>query len=492
MSLARLRSPALIGALVAVGIALRVWVIDSRLGAFNADEAYAGLQSIAVLRDGRFPVVIDGQSYTATVEAYLLSPILVLAGGSIAALKWLYAAIWGAAACVTFGAARALADRRTAVLSAAFVWLAPGALLVLSTTAYMGYAVGLTVVVGTVWAASTLADRPAAHTHASAIVGFLAGLAFYVHPMFAAVAIPIVAPAAFVHRRDWRRWWLPAVGGAIFANVPFLLWNAVNGWPSLTRQGYPPGSYIDRLKGFFTELLPRAFGLRKFDGGWVFATPLSVLLYLTILAAVVVGCVIIVRTSERPSRWIVPVGLLCLPLMALLPHLVYVDDGRYAIIPFPLIAIALGVAGTRLIASIKRQRAALALAGLAAAWVMVTTLPFLDRQHTALDDDPNAWQERVITRLEELGINRLAGTFWFVLPIEYRSDRAIRVAIAGNPYVIRFPDSQRLVQATPPDEVAFLFPPGEHDPGWFYLPVDAYEREDLGGMILYIPLAARA
>jgi len=56
---------------------LRDIVIGSVFGELNADEAYAGLQSMGVLRDGRLPVVIDGSAYSATIEAYLFSPIVM-------------------------------------------------------------------------------------------------------------------------------------------------------------------------------------------------------------------------------------------------------------------------------------------------------------------------------------------------------------------------------------------------------------------------------
>ena len=491
MSKSKLQLAAFAVGLLAVGVALRAWIISSSLGAFNADEAFAGLQSISVLRDRHLPVVINGQSYTAALDAILFSPVVTSTGGSIAILKWLFVGMWAAAAVATFGAARRLRDRRTAALAAAFVWLAPGALLVLSTNAYMGYAIGMAVVACTVWATGVVADQEVATVRQSAVLGFLAGLAFYIHPMFATVVGPVVAVAAFAHRRDWRRWWLPASAAAIAANLPFLAWNAINNWPSLKSQYYPPGSYTDRFTGFFSELLPRGFGLRKFDGTWVFGKPISLLLYTALLAGVVVGCVALVNAHRRPSRWIVPAGLLvCLPLMALLPHTVFVTDGRYAIVPFPLMAIALGAAGTSFMSSWNRRRATLAVASIAVLWVALTALPFLDRQNTAVSDNPNAWQDRVITRLNELGIDRLAGYYWFVLPIEYRSDRAIRTAIAGNPYVIRFPDSQRMVQNTSPEEVAFLFPPGQQDPNWFYMTADSYRQEDLDGMILYVPLTA--
>ena len=157
--------------------------------------------------------------------------------------------------------------------------------------------------------------------------------------------------------------------------------------------------------------------------------------------------------------------------------------------PFPLMAIALGAAGSSLLKSWSRQRATLALAGMVVLWVALTTLPFLDGQNVTLADNPNAWQERVIARLHELDIDHLAGYYWFVLPIEYRTDQQIRTAIAGNPYVIRFPESQRMVETARPETVAFLFPPGEQDPSWFYMSLDNYRQEDFGGMILYVPFA---
>jgi hypothetical protein len=485
---ATVRTGALAVGVLITGLVLRWLLIRSVFGSLNSDEAYSGLQSIGVLRDGRLPVVIDGNVYSATIEAYLFSPVLSFAGGSAAVLKWLFIGMWAAAAATTFGATRQLLNRRAAAAAGALVWLAPGALLVLSTRAYMCYALGLAVVAGTVWATTVVADQQTPTPRASAVAGFLAGLAFYVHPMLVAVVGPVIAVAALVHRRDWRRWWLPSVAGAILANLAFLAWNAVNGWPSLTGPGYQIEGAQDRFRGFIARLLPRALGLRTFDGRWVLGRPFGLLLYAAIAVAVVVGCIELLRNG-RPSRWIVPVGLICcLPLMALLPNLAYVDDGRYGIIPFPLIAIALGAATSRALRNWSMRRAVAILGATLALWVGVTSVAFLHRQHGLESARPNAWQERTIARLHELGIDRVAGNYWLVLPLEYRSDRSIRTAVAG-PYPVRFPESQRLVQSAPPEEVAFVFTPGELDPSLFYLPIDSYRREDLGDIILYVPLA---
>jgi hypothetical protein len=309
--------------------------------------------------------------------------------------------------------------------------------------------------------------------------------------MFGTVAMPMVAVAALVHLRDWRRWWLPAVGAALAANAAFLAWNVMNGWPSLHTTLPFHSTYFERLKGFGTGLLPRAFGLRSFSGEWVLGRSLGLAIYALILGGVIAGCVVIVRAGTRPSRWVVPVGIVCgFPLMALLTPLVFVADGRYAIIVLPLLAVALGAALSALWKAVTARQFAGGLLAIATVWVAVTTVPFLRHEDVFVRADPNAWQDRVIDRLESVGITRLAGNYNLVLPIEYRSDQSIRVAIAGNPYVIRFPTSQRIVQGTPAEEVAFLFPPGDQDPGWFYLPLDEYRVEDLGGIILYLPPAA--
>jgi len=486
-----LRRCFVVAIVVVAGLVLRVQILDGSMGALFADEAYTGLQSVGVIRDGRFPIVIDGNVYSAALEAYLFSPILVFAGGSIAVLKWLFVGVWALAAAAAFGAGRRLMNNRVGAVAATLVWLAPGALLVLSTRAYMGYSLGLAVTAGVLWAAAVVADGDVASPRSSACLGFLAGLAFYLHPMFGAAAAPLVAVAAVVHFRDWRRWWVPAVGAAFAANAAFLGWNAINGWPSLHSSLPFEGTYVERLKGFATGLLPRAFGLRTFPGEWVFGRSLGLAAYALLLGGAIAGCISIVRASARPSRWLLPVALAgSFPLMALLTPLIFVADGRYAIIVFPLFAIAWGAAASALFSAMSARLFAVGLVGVGALWVAGTIVPFVDQQQGFESADPNAWQQRVLDRLDEVGISRVAGNYNLVLPIEYRSDQSIRVAIAGNPYTIRFPTSQRIVGATPAREVAFLFPPGDLDPGWFYLPLADYRVEDLGGIILYLPPAA--
>jgi hypothetical protein len=477
--------------LVAIaGLGLRWWVLGSTLGFLNADEAYAGLQAMGVL-DGRFPVVIDGNVYTAVLECYLFAPLVTWMGGSAVGLKLLFVGVWALAAAVTAGAARRLAGGVAGAVAGAVVWLAPGALMVVSTRAYVGYALGMGIVAATVWAAAVVADRRSADVVSSAVAGGLAGLGAYVHPMYVTVLLPVIGVAAVVHWRDLRRWWLPALTAAVAVNVPFLAWNALNGWPSLTEQDYPPGTWADRLWGFVEGLGPRVVGARATSGDWIYGRSLGLIVYGLVVAGVVAGCVVLVRSGRAPSRWIVPLSLaVSLPAMALLPNLEFVADGRYGVIPFPFLAIALGAVASVAVRSIRGwARSGLVVGGLAV-WVAVTVVPFLGHEGGTDRVDANAGVRRIVERLEEVGIDRLAGSYWWVLPIEYASDREIRTAVAGHPFVVRFPESQRLVEQSPADEVAFVFDPGSELTALLRLPAEDYRRERAGGAILYLPPSA--
>ena len=83
----RVRGTAIGGALVLlVGLWARWRVLGSVQGTLNADEAYTGLQAMAI-RDGDLPVVIRGAAYTGVVDAYVLAPIHAALGAHPVMLK---------------------------------------------------------------------------------------------------------------------------------------------------------------------------------------------------------------------------------------------------------------------------------------------------------------------------------------------------------------------------------------------------------------------
>lgn len=479
----------------AVGLVMRAWVLQTPLGVLNADEAYVGLEAYEVLH-GRMPVVISGLNYTAIFEAYLFAPFVAVFGYHVVPLKLLFTAIWAGAALVTAALTRRVLDRRAGWVAGALVWLAPGALLVVSTRAYPAYALGVLVSALAIWACAVVVDADPPSPWRSAVTGFVLGLAVYLHPMYLAVAAPLAVVVGLRFARRWRQWWLPAGAGAVAANVPFLLWNAVNSWPSAEAPVVGDSTYLDRLAGYFTGLFPRALGLRSLDGEWILSRPIGIALYVAVLALGAAGAVALMRRVPRWPGATVVAPVLAGPLvLAGFANTSFVLDGRYAAVVLcpAAVLIAAGVGQVLDALAVRRAPRPLPVAALATAgvlaWVGLFAVPYVGRAGASWTElaDPNEHVDQIVARLQEAGIDRVAGYYWLVLPIEYVSDRTIRVAVAGHPFMMRFPDTQRLVEGTPPERVAFVTELDVEDTSLLWLPVERYEREVIGSAVIYIP-----
>ena len=475
-----------------IGMALRWWVLTSPAGVLNSDEAYTGLASLGVL-DGRLPVVIDGNRYSAVLEAYVFAPVFGLTGPSILTLKLIPVVFWAVAAVLAYLAGTYLAGpgparRRVGAVAGALVWIAPGALLVVSTLAYVSYALGMAISTAALLIAAQVIDRDRPSIRSSAFLGAIVGLGFYVHPMFLTVLVPLTAPVVWHHRRSLRAFWMPFVGSGIFVNLPFLAWNAVNGFPSLEVQNALPGTYTERLDTFFRELIPRGYGLRDVSFGWVLGRESGWLAYAVLVALVVVGCVTLVRRSERRSRWLVPVTVVAVwPLMALFSPLIWSADGRYNVISFPFVAIAAAGAVAAIPASRPKWLTVGAVA-LVVGWGAVYVWPHTDEVASVRSGDPNATLYELVDFLDAEGIELVAGSYWRVLTVEFATDRQI-IGAVSPPEPIRFPDRQRAVEASPPEQVAFVFPNWAEDPTKLWMAPADYERIVVGDTVVYLPLA---
>lgn len=460
------------------GLFVRWWIVDSRQGSLNADEAFTGLQAMRIL-DGDLPVVLEGQAYTAVLDSYAFAPVVAVVGASVVALKFLTTVWWGLAALFTTIAARRFMPHSGAVAAGCLVWLAPGALAVLSTRAYEGYGLGLLATVVTTWLLARVVDDGHRSWRLTVASGVGLGLMFYLHPMNVALAVPLLIVPVQRFWRDVRGWWLPIVGGAVVVNLPLIAWNAGNDWETLRQPVQGDDTWLERLGRFFSGLVPRAFGLRDFDGGWTLGRAGSTAVILLLGAVAAAGAVVMVR--RRSSNWTAVWPLvLCWPIMAMFSNMGYVLDGRYAIVAFPFVALAVG-------AAIGTWGSAVSRAAAIGLWVAVLIVPWSASNVGSRVADPDRNVRRVVERLDEAGFDRLAGNFWWVLPVEYVSDRRIRTAVAGNPYVVRLPDSQALVQASDPSDVAFVFASGDEQVERLLLPRGQYERHEIGRAVLYLP-----
>jgi GT2 family glycosyltransferase len=488
----RVSTPTLVaaGVVFLMGVAIRWILYDSPAAVINADEAYSRIETFEILR-GQFPMVLGGTVYTLPVEAYLYTPFTHLfSGANVVPLKLLSTMSWLGTAVTLFFIGRRLIGERAGLIAAALCWITPGALMVLSITAYPAYASGMLVVTLGFFVAITIVDAaPLGPSRRRMLLfGVLVGFGFWLHPMFLTVMVPM---GAFVLWGERRRpdAVLSALGGGILGCSPFLLWNAVNGWPSLESPVEVPGTYTERLRTFFVDLFPRAFGMRNYGLEW-YDDVWGPVLYAALLATFAFGLWSIARRCTGRGRAIVFVVLASVFfLMAFLQNLIFANDGRYAMISLPFVLIALAAGIDQLAGRRPPWRVIGVLALVAAVWVGGFFRPANEGFLDARGVDPNAQLDEIVDVLDDRGINRIYGSYWAVLPVDFAGDN--RIVSGVFPFwPIRFPDRQRIVGATPPDEVAVIFLRRDEDPANLLLPLDRYERIEIGDRVVYLPLRA--
>jgi hypothetical protein len=496
---------ALVLILGVVGYAIRGYLLGTKFGELNADEAFTGLQAMEIAK-GDLPLVIRGIGYTGNIDSYVFAPFTMLFGAHVVPLKLLTSLWWILASIVMFHAVRSIQrdlkcdhPDRWAWLAAGMLWLTPGAMMVVSTRAWVAY--GLLLL--TTFAAAHMVRRVVlteANSRRDVLgAGALLGLAFYLHPMTLAAVIPIVMVPCWKYRSRFRDWWAPAVGAAVFVNVPFLAWNVKNDWLSLSQPSPPMNSTWDRLSSFFTGLLPRAFGLMNSDGSWVWGFG-SVVIYLILLALVSYGVVVLVRKVPGGLVLALP-AVLCWPILSLFNNMWFVDDGRYAIVGYPFLIAAIVCGLADLSRSLRPGFVGPpAFAMALVVWVAVLIVPWVKVNAGPRVDDPNERIRVLVETLDEAGFRYAAGNYWLVLPIEYQSNQEIHGAVAGHPWGVIFPWRPRLpwgvlfaqrqteVLAQGPLDVAYVFLAGDERVEVLPLPVEQYERRDVMGAVLYLPL----
>ncbi len=471
--------------LALIGLLLRWLVLRSPAGILFADEAYTGIQSFEVL-GGQFPVVLGGTAYTLPLEAYLYAPFAAIVGTDIVQLKLLSSVSWAPASVVLGLVAARFSNKRTGAVAGTLCWLAPGALLIVSVNAYSAYASGMLVSIAALCLAGVVVDADEPNRRSAAFFGVLAGFGFWLHPMFLASLVPMVLVVLWTHRRRIDTW-IAVIAGGLIGCAPLLLWNAVNSWPSLEAPTEVEGTYLERLRTFAEDLIPRAFGLRDFGLDWQPNAVIAAPLYLALIAATVAGVVLLVRRPGPRSRILLPAVLVgVFPIMALFQNLIFAADGRYGIISFPFIVLAISIAVDALIGRTSMFRAVGVSAVVALVWVAGFILPTLSPLIDDTDGNPNARLEAIVDRLDEAGIDRIYGSYWAVLPVEFAGDRRIVGGVFPF-WPIRFPERQRTVEATPIDEIAILFITTDEDPARLPMPVENYERSVFGEFVLYVP-----
>ena len=181
--------PIQLAAIALAGIALRAYVLQSPIGAFDADEATSALVSRQVL-DGTFPAFIRPLHHGGTILAYPRAPLLALFGPSPLVMKLTETVVYAAACLVTWRLGRRIFSERAAQLGAGVMWVYPPATVWESTKVMLYYMPALLFAVCALLLCVRLYqdNRP----RDIAWLGLVFGLSIWSHPIALYVAVPAV------------------------------------------------------------------------------------------------------------------------------------------------------------------------------------------------------------------------------------------------------------------------------------------------------------
>ncbi len=467
------------------GIYYRARVLRSPVLFLNGDEAVTGIAG-DLIKLGHLPVVTPGNAYGGTTESFLFAASNWLPVDRFLLLKCCSVVLWLVAAVLVGWTAGLLAGRLAGFLAGSVVWVCGGAMIVLSSQAYLGYSSGLAYVAGCYLVAVRYIDASVGSRRFDVrliLLGFLAGLAVWSHPMFICATAPLTLTVAVVGFRRSKMSPLLIGAGGLVALAPYFAWNAANGWPALETQPVPfPSTYLQRLRIFFTQLSPRGLGLRGFGGRWSWGTSGRVAYAVLILLAFI-GVVNLVRSGRTSARMVAGGAILIFPLMALFPSLVFFADGRYFINVLVAWAVLCAVGLESLVRRVPWSVALCVVAIPVSGFIFNSA--FLDNIIGTQWGDPEAPVRSVLAELDKRQVHAVFGSYWVTGRIALLSEE--RVASESLYPLERFPGLAAESRAVSIRRRAAVFPIDDERATLLPLPVVDYDRRVFGNIVVYFP-----
>ena len=415
-------SGALVAAGLAIGIALRIWVLLSSQGALDADEAVWGLMARHILH-GQLPTFFWGQTYGGTQETFVTAALFWIFGASTTALRVTPIFCWAAATVLLWRVARRLLGEQQARFAAALFWMSPVFFVWKSTRAHGFYGAGLVFGLWSILAALRLRERVSVRDLAS--LGLALGLGWWATPEIAILGLPAVA---------WLVWTKPAVlRGAPVAAVAFLLgglpwwlYNIRHDWPSLhAHNGGGGSSALGHLHNLASSTLPTALGLRlPFSLSWLPDIEIGVALY-----ALALGGFIWLLVRRPPGLVLPLLAAVVFPILyAASPYASLESEPRYLTLLVPVFALlAAYTAGSppRALA-VFLGAGAFSIAGLALMDARNLAAQRVGGVALPADFHP------LLSTLEEHHASRVWATYWVAYRVTFESDERIVAAEPGS------------------------------------------------------------
>jgi hypothetical protein len=448
----------LVTALVIVGVAGlvgRIILLRSPFGALNADEAVTGLTAYDVLR-GRPTLLFGASNYGGTIEGWLAAPLVALFGGSRLALKWMTVVEWLGVSIAAAWALRPVLGRQGALAVGGVLWVHSGALVVLSTTVYLGYASGFLAAVLAVGLLVRAVDGDTTRGRTEFAAGLAAGLAVWAHPLFVVMLAPMLVAVTWMRRTaNVQRWVIRVVAGGVIGAGPMILWNLKNSGAGFRNpEQTTVTTYRERVEILLAQLTPRALGLRTPEGNWLYPRVLGAAATLAFLVVALGGLIVLARRN-RPARVIAAAGLPSLAIFPLFPNTFYANDARYFVmIAVPLLCGLVGLV-TWLARRLRWNISAVLATGLVL-WGALACGRWFQTIVPRAAFDNDAGVERVVQLLDDRNIRGIAGNYWSVYRIGLASDdRIASVVVVDGPD--RFPRERERFERLADNQIAYIF-----------------------------------
>ena len=406
-----------LGAVIAAGAALRLWVYRSELGIPDSDEAVVGLMALHML-DGEWTTFFWGQGFGGSQEALLTAPLFWVFGPGWLALRMVPIALSAVAALVVWRVGRRTIGEPAAAFAGCLAWIWPPFLVQRLTHQFGFYASGvlysaLILLVG-LW----LVERP---TRVRAgILGLVLGLALWQSAQVLPVAVGVVAWTVWQQPAWLRRVWV-AVLLALVGALPSIVWNTRHDWGSLESTIDNTTSYAHRLRIFVSPLLGMLLGLRTpYTQERLLPSVLTLAAYAALAVLFAYGAY---RTRHGAASLLYVVAAVFPFVYALAPQTLFSQEPRYLLVMSPVV----GLLVAQLATSYWRG---LIVLGVALA-VSVATLERMETYAREVPPQPPRAPRDLgplVSALDEQGLDRVYADFWLSYRLTFDTGERIVAA----------------------------------------------------------------
>jgi hypothetical protein len=234
------------GALIALALTLRVWLVTIGLPRFDSDEGTMGLMALHIELHGAHPVFFYGQAYMGSLEAYVAAVLFGSFGASDLTLRLGLIILAVPFLLCMYLLARLLYSHRVALVTLGVLAVGSGELLARQLKAVGGYPELLLFGAATFLCAAYLGmSRPALshrRVYGFGICGVLAGLGVWSDPLMLPIALAALLLLVATCRRELAgARGLVLVLGILVGLAPAIAYNAgarargSNTWASVTQ-----------------------------------------------------------------------------------------------------------------------------------------------------------------------------------------------------------------------------------------------------------------